>query len=129
RHFLLIAERSDFWITTQVPDEDHVIDHCQTPPAARTFPKGGPADARIHLGDHRDRRPAAADPLLRAQPRAAPANFSGWPSHPCRRVQPEKSGAGMRAARPQCAVGSPRGPAYKPVTGAAVCAWRGVWAP
>lgn len=23
----------------------------------------------------------------------------------------------------------PRGPAFKPVTGAAVCAWRGVWAP
>jgi hypothetical protein len=32
-----------------------------------------------------------------------------------------------RAARPQCGV-EPRGPAVKPVTGAAVCAWRGVWA-
>src|SRR2546427_10973461 len=65
RHFLLIAARSDFWITPQVPDQDHVIDHCPTPPAARASPKGSPATARIHLGSHRDRRPAAAAPPVR----------------------------------------------------------------
>jgi hypothetical protein len=47
-------------------------------------------------GSHRDRRPAAADPLPRAQPRAAPANFSGWPSHPAR-------GSRQKSPMPKCA--------------------------
>src|SRR5712692_6108430 len=97
RHFLVIAERSDFWITPQVPDQDDVIDHCPTPPAARAFPKASPAIARSHLGSHRDRRPAAAAPLLRAQPRAAPANFSGWPS------QPLPEGPARKVRCPECA--------------------------
>src|SRR5437899_4336176 len=54
RHLLLIAERSDFWITTQVPDEDHAIDHCPSPPAATALPKANPAFPRIHLGAHPD---------------------------------------------------------------------------
>src|SRR5207245_9472831 len=72
RHFLLIAERSDFWITPQVPDQDHVIDHCPTPPAARAFPKASPATERFHLGSPRYRRTDAPDTLRPAQPRAPP---------------------------------------------------------
>src|SRR5436190_14840704 len=129
RHLLLIAERPDLRITAQVPDEDHVIHHDLLLRPARAFPEGSPAATRIHLGSNRDRRPAVADPLPRAQPEQPQRTFLAGPLTHCRRVQPEKSGAGMRAARPQCVVGSRGAPAYKPMTGAAVCAWRGVWAP
>src|SRR5436189_4455196 len=64
-----------------------------------------------------------------APSQSSPRAFLAGPLTNCRRVQTEKSEAGMRAARPQCGVGSRGAPTDKPVTGAAVCAWRGVWVP
>src|SRR5215831_20183162 len=87
-----------------------------------------PTAARINLGSYRDRRPAPADPLPRAQPEQPQRTFLAGPLTHSRRVQTEKS-------EPDCAQRDlsvwlePRGPTGKPVTGAAVCAWRGVWAP
>src|SRR5215470_11392816 len=52
---------------------------------------GSPAVARINLGSYRDRRPAAADPLPRAQPEQPQRTFLAGPLTHCRRVQPEKS--------------------------------------
>src|SRR5882724_3459372 len=79
RHLLLIAERPDLRITAQVPDEDHVIHHDLFLRPARAFPKGSPATTRIHLGSHCDRRPAAADPLPRAQPEQPQRTFLAGP--------------------------------------------------
>src|SRR5947207_5594488 len=96
RQLLLIAERPDLRITAQIPNEDHVIHHDLLLRPARAFPKGSPATARIHLGSHRDRRPAAADPLPRAQPAQPQRTFLAGPLTHCRRVQPDKS-------EPECA--------------------------
>jgi len=93
RHLLLIAERPHFRITAQVPDEHHMIHHDLLRPAGCS-PK--PAAARINLGSYRDRRPAAADPLPRAQPEQPQRTFLAGPLTHCRRVQPEKS-------EPECA--------------------------
>src|SRR2546427_3177140 len=106
RHFLLIAERSDFWITPQVPDQDHMIDHCPTPPAARAFPKAAtplraPTWAVTVTGDQPPPTRCSAP-----SPEQPQRTFLAGPLTHCRRVQPEKSEAGMRAARRQCAVGS-----------------------
>src|SRR5437667_5325254 len=129
RQLLLIAERPDLRITAQVPDEDHVIHHDLLLRPARAFPKGSPATARIHLGSHRDRRPAAADPLPRAQPEQPQRTFLAGPLTHCRRGPDRKvRSRNARSATSVCCW-EPRGPTGKPVTGAAACAWRGVWVP
>src|SRR3989442_3345382 len=96
RQLLLIAERPDLRITAQVPDEDHVIHHDLLLRPARAFPKGSPATARIHLGSHRDRRPAAADPLPRAQPEQPQRTFLAGPLTTA-------GGSRQKSPKPECA--------------------------
>src|SRR5207237_1770933 len=126
RQLLLIAERPALRITAQVPAEDHVIHHDLLLRPARAFPKGSPATARIHLGSHRDRRSAAADPLPRAQPEQPQRTFLAGPLTTAGGSRQKSPIRNARSATSMCGW-EPRGPTGKLVTGAAVCAWRRGW--
>jgi hypothetical protein len=80
---------------------------------ARAFPKGSHPAARVHLGSHRDRRPAAADPLPRAQPEQPQRTFLAGPLTTAGGSRQKSPIRNARSATSMCGW-EPRGPTGKP---------------
>src|SRR5262249_7606522 len=126
RHLLLIAERPHFRITAQVPDEDHMVHHDLLLLPTRTFPKGATLLRAFiwAVTVTGDQPPPTRCP---APSQSSPSELFWLALSPTAGGSRQKSpNRNARRATSMCG-GATRGPTGKPVTGAAACAWRGVW--